>query len=126
MTDSSLHLIKNDNDQDLSEDFLSKILKQVDEMCDTINNEDPNLQRTLEINQNLNNAVNCYRKMYNEIFESEIEHFETVESKDEQFEKVETKNELIETTEEKYETIEKVESKNDNVFGCETEINSNS
>ena len=45
----------------MSEDFVIFILRQVDELCENIRNGDPDLERTLEVNQNLNNAVNCYR-----------------------------------------------------------------
>ena len=48
-------------DIDLSEEFLSRILKQVDELCDAIQNGDPSLERTTIVNQNLNDAVSCYR-----------------------------------------------------------------
>ena len=48
-------------DLELSEEFLSTILKYVDDLCDIISNGDPNLVRTLEVNQNLNMAVNCYK-----------------------------------------------------------------
>merc|ERR1711956_69391 len=33
----------------------------VDDLCENIQNGDPNLKRSLEVNQNLNNAVGCYR-----------------------------------------------------------------
>ena len=46
------------SDIHLSEEFLSDILKQVDELCDSIRNGDPNLERTITVNQNLNDAVN--------------------------------------------------------------------
>ena len=48
-------------DLDLSEEFLSGILKLVDELCDAIRNGDPDFERTLEVNENLNNSVSCYR-----------------------------------------------------------------
>ena len=48
-------------DLELSEEFLTTILKYVDDLCDIISNGDPNLVRTLEVNQNLNMAVNCYK-----------------------------------------------------------------
>merc|ERR1712228_960732 len=54
--------IENECDLDLSEEFISTILTQVDDLCEIINNGDPNLERTIEVNQNLNNAVNCYRE----------------------------------------------------------------
>ena len=46
---------------DISEEFLTKILKQVDELCNEIQIGDPDFKRTIDVNQNLNNAVNCYR-----------------------------------------------------------------
>ena len=48
-------------DLELSEEFLTTIVKYVDDLCDIISNGDPNLVRTLEVNQNLNMAVNCYK-----------------------------------------------------------------
>ena len=46
---------------DISEEFLTKILKQVDELCNEIQIGDPDFKRTIDVNQNLNNAVSCYR-----------------------------------------------------------------
>ena len=46
---------------DLTEEFIILIVQQVDELCENIKNGDPDEQRTLEVNQNLNNAVSCYR-----------------------------------------------------------------
>ena len=46
---------------DLAEEFIIFILQQVDELCENIKNGDPDNERTLEVNQNLNNAVRCYR-----------------------------------------------------------------
>ena len=51
-------------DLELTEEFISLILKQVDDLCENIQNGDPNMDRTLEVNQNLNNAVHCYRTHY--------------------------------------------------------------
>ena len=48
-------------DLELSEEFLTTIVKYVDDLCDIISNGDSNLVRTLEVNQNLNKAVNCYK-----------------------------------------------------------------
>ena len=48
-------------DLDLSEDFLSQVLKYVDDLCNFINNGDSNLERTMEINQNISTAVGFYR-----------------------------------------------------------------
>merc|ERR1712008_207226 len=62
---------------ELSEQFIVLILKQVDELCENIKNGDPNLERTIEVNENLNNAVSCYR---NKIFmiDSKIDKNEIV------------------------------------------------
>ena len=46
---------------DLTEEFMISILQQVDELCENIKNGDPDNERTLEVNQNLNDAVSCYR-----------------------------------------------------------------
>ena len=46
---------------ELTEEFLTEILKTVDELCNKIKNGDPDLERTLEVNQILNYGVNCYR-----------------------------------------------------------------
>ena len=46
---------------DLTEEFIISILQQVDELCEKIKNGDPDNERTLEVNQNLNNAVSCFR-----------------------------------------------------------------
>ena len=48
-------------DLDVSEDFINTILKHVDDLCDIIRNGDPSLERTTEVNENLNSAVSCYR-----------------------------------------------------------------
>ena len=55
---------------ELSEQFIVFILKQVDELCENIENGDPDTKRSREINQNLNNAVNSYRDILN--FENEM------------------------------------------------------
>ena len=66
-----------DYNLDLSEEFLSGILKLVDELCDVVRNGDPDLKRTSEVNINLNNAVSCYR---NKIFliDSKLDRNEVV------------------------------------------------
>ena len=46
---------------ELTEDFIFFILRQVDVLCENIRNGDPDQERTIEVNKNLNNAVNCYR-----------------------------------------------------------------
>ena len=45
----------------LTKEFIIFILQQVDEPCENIKNGDPDNERTLKVNQNLNNAVRCYR-----------------------------------------------------------------
>ena len=64
---------------ELSEEYIASILQQVDELCENIKNGDPDIERTLEINNNLNNAVGCYRVKLIELkAESEnIESFKT-------------------------------------------------
>ena len=46
---------------ELSEEFINSILQQVDELCENIKIGDPDIERTLEVNSNLNNAVSCYK-----------------------------------------------------------------
>ena len=46
---------------DLSEEFLISILKQVDDLCENIKSGDPDIERTIKVNQNLDNAVTFYR-----------------------------------------------------------------
>ena len=58
--DSSL-LYCDSYDLEVSEDFINMILKHVDDLCDIIKNGDPSLERTTEVNENLNSAVSCYR-----------------------------------------------------------------
>ena len=60
---------------ELSEDFISSILKQVDELCDNIRNGDPDINRTIVVNDNLNNAVSCYKdKLINIKSENQINY----------------------------------------------------
>ena len=59
--DQKEEFILEDSFLELSEEFVTTILKQVDELCENIQIGDPDLKRTLEVNQNLNNAVGCYR-----------------------------------------------------------------
>ena len=54
-------LVDSYQDLELSEDFLTTILKYVDDLCDIISNGDPNVERKVEVIQNLNNDVTCYR-----------------------------------------------------------------
>ena len=52
---------RNDNSNvELSERFISFIIQQVDELCEYIKTGDPDKKRTREVNQKLNNAVECY------------------------------------------------------------------
>ena len=44
-------IFDNNSDLDLSEEFLTMILKQVDVLCYIINNGDPNIQRTVKVIQ---------------------------------------------------------------------------
>ena len=48
---------------ELSEQFAAFILNQVDELCEIIKNGDPDVKRTMDVNQRLNDAVDCYRIM---------------------------------------------------------------
>ena len=48
---------------ELSEEFAAFILNQVDELCEIIKNGDPDIKRTMDVNQKLNDAVDCYRIM---------------------------------------------------------------
>ena len=70
----------NDPDLDLSEEFLETILKQVDKLCDNINNSDYDIDRALRVNQKLSTAVNCYRNILElrkeTINETEVQEFE--------------------------------------------------
>ena len=61
-------------DVDLSEEFLSDILKRVDELCDVINKGDSNFERTVKVIQNLNDDVSCYRNKL-ALIDSKIESF---------------------------------------------------
>merc|ERR1712129_88226 len=56
---------QNNPNLELSEQFIVYILKQVDELCENIENGDPDTKRSREINQNLNNSVNPYRNILN-------------------------------------------------------------
>ena len=46
---------------DLSEQFIYFILEKVDELCENIMHGDPDVERSIKVNWDLNNAVNCYR-----------------------------------------------------------------
>jgi hypothetical protein len=58
---------------ELSEDFIFFILRQVDVLCENITNGDPDQERTLEVNRDLNKAVSCYRSK----LDSKIQNFIT-------------------------------------------------
>ena len=61
--DEKLNDLIDSSNLDLSEEFAALILSQVDELCEIIKNGDPNLKRTMDVNQKLNDAVDCYRIM---------------------------------------------------------------
>ena len=61
------HLLENYHDLELSEEFLTTVLKYVDDLCNIISNGDPNLERTMIINQNLINSVSFYRSELDEV-----------------------------------------------------------
>merc|ERR1712051_832914 len=61
------------NNIELSEDFIFFILRQVDVLCENIRNGDPDQERTLEVNRDLNKAVSCYRSK----LDSKIQNFIT-------------------------------------------------
>jgi hypothetical protein len=61
-------------DVELSEEFLSKVLRLVDEVCDVINKGDSNFERTVKVVQNLKDDVSCYRNKL-ALIDSKIEAF---------------------------------------------------
>merc|ERR1712223_1973835 len=67
------HKIENESDLDLSEEFLSAIIKCVEDLTILITNGDPNIERTIDVNQKLNIAVVCYREMLDEKAESKYQ-----------------------------------------------------
>ena len=54
-------LVDNHYDLDLSEEFLSQLFDDFNEICEYIINGDPNINRSSVVVQNLNYAVSCYR-----------------------------------------------------------------
>ena len=61
----------NDLNLELSEQFIHYIIEQVNALCENITNGDPNIARTTEVNQKINEAVDCYRNILgseNQIF----------------------------------------------------------
>ena len=61
--DEKLNDLIDSSNLELSEQFAAFILSQVDELCEIIKNGDPDLKRTIDVNQKLNDAVDCYRIM---------------------------------------------------------------
>ena len=61
--DNKQNVLIDGSNLELSEEFAAFILSQVDELCEIIKNGDPNLKRTMDVNQKLNDAVDCYRIM---------------------------------------------------------------
>ena len=53
--------IGDDSDLDLAEEFIYTILQQVENLCEIVTNGDHCVQRRQEVNQNLNDAVSCYK-----------------------------------------------------------------
>ena len=53
--------IKDGSNFELSEQFISFIIQQVNVLCEHIKSGDPDIERTREVNQKLNDAVDCYR-----------------------------------------------------------------
>ena len=47
----------NHSDLELSEEFIIFILEQIDNLCENIKNGDPDIERTLEVNYNLNEST---------------------------------------------------------------------
>ena len=50
-----------ETDLELPEQFINLILNQVDGLCEIIKNGDPVIERTLQVNKSLNDAISCYR-----------------------------------------------------------------
>ena len=61
--DNKQNVLIDGSNLELSEEFAAFILSQVDELCEIIKNGDPDLKRTMDVNQKLNDAVDCYRIM---------------------------------------------------------------
>ena len=79
-----------EDDLDLADDFIDTVLKQVESLCETITKGDPNLQRKLEVNQNLNEAVSCYRVklLYKQCkIEGKVEKEDTNDEKNQDWDK---------------------------------------
>jgi hypothetical protein len=108
--------IKDGLNFEVSEQFISFIIQQVDELCEYIKTGDPDTKRTREVNLKLNNAVDCYIiKLDSEIqFSVEYENVEpeNVEPDDVEPEKVEP--EIVESEKVAPEKVEpdNVESEN--------------
>ena len=61
--DNKQNVLIDSSNLELSEEFAAFILNQVDELCEIIKNGDPDIKRTMDVNQKLNDAVDCYRIM---------------------------------------------------------------
>ena len=83
---------------DLSEEFLTAILKYIDDLCLIISNGDPNVERVMTVNQNLNSAVNCYRE---KLMEKENEELNNQELNNQDDYVHEIKSEMIEKIQKK-------------------------
>ena len=55
------HLMESYYNLELAEESINHILKYIDELCIYINNVDQDMERSTEVNNGLNQAVNCYR-----------------------------------------------------------------
>ena len=59
--DSKVYDVGQNGDLELSEEFLSSIIKQVEDLCDSIQKGDPIIERAISVNQKLIDAVGSYR-----------------------------------------------------------------
>ena len=108
--------LKDGSNFELSEQFILFILKQVNELCEHIKSGDPDIERTMEVNQKLNNAVDCYiLKLDSEIHSSvEPENIdsENVKPENVDFEKAEPEEVEPEKVEPEKVEPENIESEN--------------
>ena len=61
------NLLESYYNMELTEESINHILKYIDELCIYVNNVDQDMERSTEVNNNLNNAVNCYRAKLTEM-----------------------------------------------------------
>ena len=61
------HLLESYYNMELTEESINHILKYIDELCIYVNNVDQDMERSTEVNNNLNNAVNVYRAKLTEM-----------------------------------------------------------